>query len=74
MLLLFRYVFVFEEKEDMVRPAEYLLCGGVAVIDNNVVVGTLLMMMVVIMRVVLMVTIMMMMMKIAPGGVLIQTL
>ena len=35
MLLLFRYVFVFEEKEDMVRPAEYLLCGGVAVIDNN---------------------------------------
>ena len=42
MLLLFRYVFVFEEKEEMVRPAEYLLCGGVAVIDNNVVVGTLL--------------------------------
>ena len=41
-LLLFSYVFVFEEKEDMVRPAEYLLCGGVAVIDNNVVVGTLL--------------------------------
>ena len=42
MLLLFRYVFVFEEKEDMVRPAEYLLCGCVAVVDNNVVVGTLL--------------------------------
>ena len=41
-LSLFSYVFVFEEKENMVRPAEYLLCGGVAVIDNNVVVGTLL--------------------------------
>ena len=42
LLSLFRYVFVFEEKEDMVRPAEYLLCGGVAVVDNNVVIGTLL--------------------------------
>ena len=24
------------------EPTEYLLCGGVAVVDNNVVVGTLL--------------------------------
>ena len=87
MLLLFRYVFVFEEKGygQTCRVSVVWWCGRhrqqcgrrhtpMDSFVTKMMTRMMRMMIVAIMRVVLMVTIMMMMKKMAPGGVLTQTL